>query len=389
MEILLYGGAFSPVHIGHINILKQAINYKDFDKIIIVPTATFGHKNEISAPYLVRKEFINLSLVPLSDKIHISDYEYLKSDDSYSYKTIRHIKKEYEDAKLTFLIGQDNIINLKSWKNYEEIIKEVSFLAFLREDFLQDTKTAIENLKKDAVKIDLIKTEPVIASSSDIRQKIKKGESINSLVVKEVEDIIIENDIYSDNEKARMMNTAKYILNLALDEKRKIHTLNVAHLAKKLAKHYKQDEYKAEICALLHDVVKRVSPKEMLKRAKRDDIIRDIENKPFPTLHSFAGADFAKYEFSINDEDILWAIRSHTCARANMSCLEKIIYLADLLSEERRFKEKEDLLNLAFFNIDMAMQRALELSLVWLKQDNKVIDKDTKEALIYFNKLLT
>ena len=60
-----------------------------------------------------------------------------------------------------------------------------------------------------------------------------------------------------------------------------------------------------------------------------------------PVLHGFAAADFARREMEIEDEEILMAIKSHTCGRQNMTDLEKVVYLADMLSEERNYPEKE------------------------------------------------
>ena len=81
------------------------------------------------------------------------------------------------------------------------------------------------------------------------------------------------------------------------------------------------------------------------------------------------------------------AIKSHTCGRRNMTDLEKIIYLADMLSEERNYPEKEPLLALAWENLDVAMEQALKDSINWLKEKGGEIDTDSYEALEYFTAL--
>ena len=116
-------------------------------------------------------------------------------------------------------------------------------------------------------------------------------------------------------------------------------------------------------------------------------IIERIKDKPVSLLHGFAAADYARREMGIDDSETLMAIKSHTCGRAGMSDMEKVIYLADMLSEERNYPEKESLLKLAWTNLDIAMEQALTDSINWLKEKNGVIDSDSYAALEYFTQL--
>ena len=172
-----------------------------------------------------------------------------------------------------------------------------------------------------------------------------------------------------------------------LREKRAQHTFNVAKLAVELAEMYGVDVQKARLAALLHDIMKQQPDDIMLHRARQSDIIEKIDSKPMPVLHGFAAADYARREMGIEDEEILMAIKSHTCGRKNMTDIEKVIYLADMLSEERNFPEKEPLLALARHNLDIAMEQALKDSINWLKERGGDIDTDSYEALEYFTAL--
>ncbi len=388
MNILLFGGAFDPAHEGHKQILQLAKMHKNYDKLIIIPTATPGHKEGCNVPYVIRKEFARLSFKDIFSNIEFSDFEYLQlGEKSYSYLTLRHLKKRYPYAKFTFLIGQDHIDYLKEWKNYEEVIKSTSFLAFLREDFSEKTKTALEDLKKDGAQIELIKNNPIIISSSEIRDNIN-SEDIKKYVDEDVLNLINKYDLYSQNKEKQLFGTINLLLNLIMDKKRKDHTLNVAEFSVELSKKHNVDIKKAEIAALLHDINKRISEEEMLKRCYEGSIKNLSKDKPFKTLHGFAGADFSKRELKILDEDILWAIKSHTCGRPFMSNLEKVIYLSDMLSKERQFLEKEELIKLSYEDLDKAMLRGLELSMEWLVERNKDLDEDSIAAFEYFKTLV-
>ena len=89
----------------------------------------------------------------------------------------------------------------------------------------------------------------------------------------------------------------------------------------------------------------------------------------------------------MQDEDILWAVKSHTFGRYGMQDMEKVIYLADMLCEERKFDGKDYLLGIAKQNLDRAMLESLRHSLEWIKSKGNTIDTDSLDALQYFEKM--
>ncbi|MBQ7283938.1 MAG: bis(5'-nucleosyl)-tetraphosphatase (symmetrical) YqeK, partial [Oscillospiraceae bacterium] len=159
---------------------------------------------------------------------------------------------------------------------------------------------------------------------------------------------------------------------------------NVEKLAVELGTIYGLDTEKLRIAALLHDIMKNAPHDILLHRAQQSGIINGIKDKPRQTLHGFAAADYAQKELGITDSEILWAVKSHTCGRDGMEDMEKVIYLSDMLCEERKFDGKDYLLNIAKQNLDKAMYEALEHSLKWIKSKGNVVDADSLEALAYF-----
>lgn len=386
MDILLFGGSFDPVHNGHYSILSAAMEYKKFDKIIIMPTGTPGHKANCKAPFEVRKLMAQTAFSKLGADMEVSDFEGNSREKSYSYITVDYLKKQYPGGEIWFVIGADSAVSMHTWVNWEQLAQNVNFLVFARNfDDSGNLEKAVEKIKVYSPKTTVLKSPVVPVSSTMLREMIASGQNFSHWVDCDVEKIIRENCLYSADYYKRNLGTARLLVPILLKSNRAQHTFNVEKLAAELAQIYGLDVNKARLCALLHDIMKHAPEDIMLRRAYQSDIIEKIKDKPVTVLHGFAAADYAKREMGIEDSDTLMAIKSHTCGRRGMSDLEKVIYLADMLSEERDYPEKEGLLKLAREeSLDIAMEQALKDSIKWLKVKKREIDRDSIEALEYF-----
>lgn len=131
----------------------------------------------------------------------------------------------------------------------------------------------------------------------------------------------------------------KKIIKPLMGEHRYTHSVNVAKEAKLLAKRYGADEEKALVAGVLHDITKEMPKEEQLQIILDSGIILDNVKLSAPKLwHGLSGSIYVKEKLGIDDEDILNAICYHTTGRANMSLIEKIIFVADFTSEERTYK---------------------------------------------------
>ena len=387
MKILLFGGAFDPPHKGHVSILKKAAQYTDFDKIIVMPTGTPTHKKGCVAPFDVRLHMAKLAFGDIGENVEISDYEGTNLRDDYTYLTLEYLKEKYDNPHIFMAIGSDSLLSLNSWKNAQQVMDSCTVLAFAREDDVEDDMAAKETeLEESGADIRFIKVDPVEFSSSQYRKGF--GEENRDFLPQNVQNTIDEYDIYAQDDITRWKGTAKLLAKLLLDEKRYIHTLNVEKLAAELGGIYALDVEKLRVAALLHDIMKNAPYDILLHRAKQSGIINKIEDKPKQTLHGFAAADYAEKELYVQDEDILWAVKSHTCGRQGMQDMEKVIYLADMLCEERKFDGKDYLLGIAKENLDRAMYASLQHSLEWIKSKSNTVDTDSLDALGYFAQLV-
>lgn len=170
-------------------------------------------------------------------------------------------------------------------------------------------------------------------------------------------------------------------LKKALNEHRFQHSLNVADECAVLAQKYDYDSDRAYLCGLLHDVCKNDSKENMLKIFNKFGImLDDIQKTQFKLWHSIAGAAFIQEKFSVNDREIIDAIRYHTTGRENMTKLDKILYLADFISADRNFEGVDALRKAASDNLDKAVVACLKFSINELCEINKPIHIDTLKA---------
>ncbi len=167
----------------------------------------------------------------------------------------------------------------------------------------------------------------------------------------------------------------------ALDEKRYNHSIGVRDEAKRMAELFGADISKALIAGFVHDCAKRMSFRESIQICEKYGVLLDDITKLCPpVIHAPAGAVIAEREYGILDKEILDAIRFHTVARAGMTLLDKIIYVADMTEPQRDFDGVEKLRKLSETDINLAYQEAIRLSLVFNLCKGNLIHPNTLYA---------
>jgi predicted HD superfamily hydrolase involved in NAD metabolism len=171
---------------------------------------------------------------------------------------------------------------------------------------------------------------------------------------------------------------ARKIIKSRLSNARFTHSCAVSDEAVKLAQKYKGDTEKAAIAGMLHDIVKDMPLEEQLQTIKKYSIMLDnVENLTPKLWHAILGAAVLEHELAIKDRDIINAVRYHTTARASMSMLETIIYLADFVSADRTFDGVEQLRTAIYTSLQAGLLAALEFSFNELLKKNAAIHLDT------------
>lgn len=171
-----------------------------------------------------------------------------------------------------------------------------------------------------------------------------------------------------------------------LSEYRRIHSLNVAEEAVRLAKKYGADPEKARLAGLLHDITKEIDQENQLKIIENGGImLTDVERRSPKLWHAISGAVTVRDKYGIDDEDIFHAILYHTTARAGMSKLEKCIFLADFTSPERSYPDIDVIRRYAEVSLEEGMLYGLKFTISRLSGRGNLISPNALDA---YNEIL-
>jgi predicted HD superfamily hydrolase involved in NAD metabolism len=170
---------------------------------------------------------------------------------------------------------------------------------------------------------------------------------------------------------------ALIIVKKQLTEHRYQHTLGVADTAILLAKQYGVDEKKAELAAIFHDYAKFRPKDEMREILVNQGMPKDLLEFNPELWHAPVGAYLAEHEAGITDPEVLAAIRFHTSGRRGMTKLEKVIYLADYIEPGRHFPGVEEVRELAKLNLNDALIKAVQNTIMFLMKNIQAIYPET------------
>ncbi len=188
----IFGGAFNPVHNGHVRLAEEAVKQLKLRKLLIIPTYVSPHKHTQLLPYEDRAEMCRRAFghIPGAE---VSDIEVRLGGTSYSINTIRALKELYPDESFFLLIGGDMLFSFDKWYRYESILKEVKVCAAARDgDSLADMMEYASELGR----IKVLPTQAVEMSSTEVREKAAAGGDISGMVPQGVADYIREKGLY-------------------------------------------------------------------------------------------------------------------------------------------------------------------------------------------------
>lgn len=205
----LFGGRFDPVHRAHLAMATAAANQFKLDEIRWIVTGKPVHKKTFASAQQ-RLEMVSLALKDLSDKrMKLDDIEVLASLEGQAnptYKTIQALKTSHPKAEFLWLLGEDQLVNFKTWQNWEWLIENIGIAVCCRPNISQTMQYSTFETQKKFFKLKnkklvCIEMLPDNCSSTKVREFISKGQPTFDLITSSVEEFIIKNKLYINYER--------------------------------------------------------------------------------------------------------------------------------------------------------------------------------------------
>ena len=389
-RIGIYGGTFNPPHIGHLRAAAQAAQVLRLDRVLLIPDRIAPHKtmplNSATGGQRLAMLRIAAKGVP---RLEVSDLELRREGVSYTWETVQQLREENPGAQLVLLMGSDMFLSFPTWMHPERILENASLGVFFRGDKQEKERVRAyrEELLSQGYRVELVENDITAISSTQMRRLLAfrcAGEFLPEGVL----DYIREYRLYDTRAewKNLPMDQLERVVISLLNPNRVAHVLGCRDTAVKLAKHWGADETDAARAGILHDITKAIDgPLQLTLCEAYGKILNDFSRKYPKTLHALTGSLVAKRIFGEN-EAVVSAIEHHTTGRADMSLLEKIIYVADYMEPNRDFPGVEKLRELAYSDMDAALKLGLEMTLEHLKRQGAEVSPESREALAFLNR---
>ena len=388
MEIAVYGGSFNPPHLGHREAVITALDTLNPDLLLIMPDHEPPHKEmeEGSPTPEQRLELCRMTFGDL-DRVEVSALELERNGKSYTYDTVLELQERYPGASLTLVVGTDMILTFEEWYHFEYLLAHCRIAALARD--LEDEeklREAAEHLRSSyGAEIILLEHAPLPMSSTELRGMLRRRLGAES-IHEEAYAAIIRNRFYDAAPELSWLRERAYTM---LDERRIAHVAGCESEAIELARRWGEDPETAAEAGILHDITKRLSHEEQLNLCEKYAIICDSAERATPKLlHAKTGAAVARELFGVRDP-VYEAIRWHTTGKADMTLLEKIIYLADYIEPTRDFPGVDALRELAYEDLDRAMLLGLQMTIEEVRSHGEEPYIDTITACAWYEERIS
>ncbi|MHC1694767.1 MAG: nicotinate (nicotinamide) nucleotide adenylyltransferase [Eubacteriales bacterium] len=204
LRVGLFGGTFNPVHNGHLAAAESFMDELSLDILYIMPNNAPPHKDggRSCAPAVDRLEMTRLAFSGISGRsVYVSDFEVKRGGSSYTIDTINELRSLYEgrDYTIFLLMGSDIFVTMGKWKKPDEIFQScvVTVICRGKGEEREHMEDAASSFAEDyGARIELLQSSFLDISSTMIRERLEKGESVSHLITKNVEEYIKANGLY-------------------------------------------------------------------------------------------------------------------------------------------------------------------------------------------------
>ncbi len=198
----ILGGTFNPIHLGHLIIAEAVRERYDLTKVLFIPSAHPPHKE--GQELILASDRYRLVGLAIADNpfFEVSNIEMQREGISYSVETLKTLREtESEPSDYFFIIGGDSVPELRTWRNIEELAELCTLVVVPRPGWdieqIATEKLGLPEWLRQGLLHNLVAAPLIGISSRDIRDTIKRGQSIRYLVPRAVEEYILQHGLYS------------------------------------------------------------------------------------------------------------------------------------------------------------------------------------------------
>lgn len=196
-KIAIFGGAFNPIHNGHIHLALALDARIKFDQILLIPSHISPHKDSHD---LIEPEY-RLAMCQLVaeryEKFVVSDIEIRREGKSFTIDTVRQLKAQFPQDKFYLIVGSDMFLTLDSWYHADDLLHMITVCAAARE------KGEYERMIKKQLELDTRRIQSVVCaieevpvSSTLIRERLQNGQSVEEYLPDYLIQYIQEHRLY-------------------------------------------------------------------------------------------------------------------------------------------------------------------------------------------------
>lgn len=199
-NIGLFGGTFDPIHNGHLHIARAFADEIGLDTVVFLPAGDPYHKEHPAQTPADQRFAMTESAITHEPRFAVSDCDIVRTGATYTFDTVQIFRQQFPNAKIWWLMGSDSLMNLHTWKKWQTLVQQIHIAVAMREGgSLNKTPPALhawlgEALQNGSVRI--LNAPMRNISSTQIREAVRLGQDISSLVPPETERAIRSQNFY-------------------------------------------------------------------------------------------------------------------------------------------------------------------------------------------------
>jgi nicotinate-nucleotide adenylyltransferase len=323
-RIGVFGGTFDPIHNVHLKAAHAALDQAHLDRVLFVVSARPPHKRDDTVASPEDRLALVRAAIDGESRFEVSDIELHRDGPSYTHDTLAQIAEAHPSADLFLIIGDDSFAEFPTWRDPRAILAHAKLLVVPRPGKEPTAPAWMDR------KYQVLSFNETDVSSTEIRRRIAKGESVSTLLPVPVETLIQDRRLYAPEPPSFGTPRADEFIALLrerLPDKTFRHTVSVARTMLEVADEAGITQEQAVTAGLLHDLCKAMKPAELAEAAKSYGITEYLDTPNL--LHGPVAAEECRRKLGVTDGEVIDAIRWHTTGRAEWGRVGQALFYAD------------------------------------------------------------